>query len=366
MADKYFADEEDGINLDIPKEKRHLNTASYDYSVEFLYDLMKGDNAKVILNVPFQRKFIWDHQRSSRLIESLIMNVPIPPVYFAEEDDKKWLVVDGLQRLSTIKTYFENEYPLKGLEIIKEIESLKFKDLPPKAKSMLTDALMRAIVIKSDSHPDIKFDIFMRLNKGAVTLNYQELRNCMYRGHLLDQLKKSIERKKFLDLLQQKKCHERYLDLELALRLLALCNNIRRNGDVIEIKDYAGSLVTYINTWMESVNKAWSNSEIDNMISIFDNVIDYIHDNLGVDAFRNHWQSSKSINRAVADYTFVAVYSFLGASNEVNQKIKDVLLSIGESDALFQDSVNIRPSHKKALNYRMTKVLLTIDPQFML
>ena len=97
---------------------------------------MVSSPAKIILEVPFQRNHIWKEDRASQLIESLIMNVPIPPLYFSEEEDGNWLVLDGLQRLSSIKTFFENEYSLKNLEIVKELEGHKYKDLPPKARNI--------------------------------------------------------------------------------------------------------------------------------------------------------------------------------------------------------------------------------------
>ena len=118
--EKVFLKEEDN-NRDIPKEKRKLETASYDYSVDYIWSLMSGDTPKIILEVPFQRNQVWKDDRCSQLVESIIMNVPIPPLYFAEEEDGKWLVVDGLQRLLAIKTFYENEYSLKKLEIIREL-----------------------------------------------------------------------------------------------------------------------------------------------------------------------------------------------------------------------------------------------------
>ena len=92
-----FQTENEAYIIDVPKEKRYLNTMSYDYSVQYLYDLMR--KGKIVLEVPFQRKQIWKPEQASSLLESIIMNVPIPPLYFAEEENGNWLVLDGLQRL---------------------------------------------------------------------------------------------------------------------------------------------------------------------------------------------------------------------------------------------------------------------------
>jgi hypothetical protein len=250
MADKIFYEEEDN-NIDIPKEKRILNTASYDYSVDYIASQMTNDVAKIILEVPFQRRQVWKPDRSSQLIESIIMNVPIPPLYFAEEEDGKWLVIDGLQRLNAIKTFFQNEFALKKMEIIKELEGIKFKDLPQKAKDLLKDGLLRINVIKKDSHPDIKYDIFMRLNKGAVTLNAQELRNCLYRGGLNNSLKKLSKNPTILRLLNQQHPHNRYLDAEFLLRFLAFEKSLKVENTEYSLNEYGGSLKSFLNSYME-------------------------------------------------------------------------------------------------------------------
>ena len=171
-----FKQDNDSYKIEVPKEKRYLNTMSYDYSVQYLYDLI--NRGKIVLEVPFQRQQIWKADQASSLLESIIMNVPIPPLYFAEEENGNWLVLDGLQRLYSIANFYNNEFALKNLEVLTELNGTKYKDLPPKAKSLLDDGMLRVNVIKKDSHRDIKYDIFMRLNRGAVTLNYQELRNC--------------------------------------------------------------------------------------------------------------------------------------------------------------------------------------------
>jgi len=292
---------EDDNDIDIPKEKRKLVNSSYDYSVEFIASLMLGHDPKIILEVPFQRKYVWKEDRSSQLIESIIMNVPIPPLYFSEEENGKWLVVDGLQRLKSIKTYFENEFGLKKLEIIKELQGNKFKDLPPKAKSLLKDGLLRINVIKFESHPDIKYDIFMRLNKGAVTLNNQELRNCLYRGSLNDMLKELVKEKVVQQVLNLKAPHTRYLDIEFIVRYLSFSENLSRNDDGYFIKNYKGSLKSFINDFMEQ-NKNATESRIkhlrEKVLESFEKIICIFEDGQGL---LNPSSKSSQINKAFAD-----------------------------------------------------------------
>lgn len=355
MSDEVFEDEpEDKEHLGVPKEKRYLNTASYDYSVDYLYSLMSGDNPKIVLEVPFQRNQVWKDDRSSQLIESIIMNVPIPPLYFAEEEDGKWLVVDGLQRLTAIKTYFENEYKLKDLEIISELDDLKYKDLPTKPKDLLKDGLLRINVIKKDSHPDIKYDIFMRLNKGSVSLNTQELRNCLYRGSLNDMLKNIVNNEEILTAFRQKKPHNRFLDIEFIVRFLALDENLIVDDDGnASITNY-GSLKSFLNDYMEKNKELKANSlkEIEEkIITTYQKVNSILADNYGLKL-----PNSKStlINKAYADCIFLS-FSRIPADKLIAKKSeilteRDRIVSLPE----FQESVLRRTTDHENIKTRLS------------
>lgn len=344
---------EDDNDVDIPKEKRKLVNSSYDYSVEFISSLMLGDTPKIILEVPFQRKYVWKDDRSSQLIESIIMNVPIPPLYFAEEEDGKWLVVDGLQRLKSIKSYFENEFALKKLEIIKELEGNKFKDLPPKAKSLLRDGLLRINVIKYESHPDIKYDIFMRLNKGAVTLNNQELRNCLYRGTLNDMLKELVTEEVVQTVLNLKEPHTRYLDIEFVVRYLSFSENLTENENGYFINNYKGSLKSFINDFMQQ-NKNAPEDRInylkEKVLNTFGKLLSVFEDGKGL---LNPASRSTQINKAFADCILL---SFEGFEKDqlISKKSEIQYLKINTlNDQEFVPFISKRTSDSEVIKNRL-------------
>jgi hypothetical protein len=356
MSKEIFEKEDINLALDIPKEKRNLLTASYDYSVQFLYGLMSGSDPKIVLSVPFQRHFIWKNERASQLIESIIMNVPIPPLYFAEEGNGKWLVIDGLQRLNSILTYFQNEYGLKNLEIIKELEGLKYKDLPPKAQSLLDDGMLRVNVIKKDSHPDIKYDIFMRLNTGAVTLNYQELRNCLFRGALNDTAKELVENnKEFLSILKLKKPHERFLDVEFVIRYFSFSKNLKQDDKgKYYVDNYGGSLVSYINDFMKD-NQHISVEDQLHFKSNFNSVIAKVVQVFGVkDAFRDLSTTSTKVNKAISDCIMLS-FERVKEEDLISKKdeIRNLLIRMLNEDVKFKRSISVRTSDTDALNYRL-------------
>ena len=348
-----FKQDDDSYKIDVPKEKRYLNTMSYDYSVQYLYDLMK--KGKIILEVPFQRKQIWKSDQASSLLESIIMNVPIPPLYFAEEENGCWLVLDGLQRLSSIKNYYDNEFALSKLEVLTELNKIKYKDLPPKAKSLLDDGMLRVNVIKKDSHRDIKYDIFMRLNRGAVTLNYQELRNCMYRGNLNDAAKELCEENKvFLEILKQKKPHQRYLDVEFIIRYFAFSDNIAKDemGNVC-LNGYRGKLVQFLNEYMD-LHKDCSLEEKQSYKDRFNATIEKIVIVFGTEkAFRDISADNTKIYKTIADFIMP---SFERMSKEYIESNKDLIysrlvnfLKIDE----IQDSISKRTSDRDIVNLRL-------------
>lgn len=346
----------DRLIVDIPKEKRHLNSSSYDYSVEFLVSMMQ--DKKIILEVPFQRQYVWKDDKASQLIESIIMNVPIPPIYFAEEEEGEWLVIDGLQRLNSLKRFFENEFALKKLDILKDLEKLKYKDLPPKAKSLLANGQLRANVLRKDTHPDIKYDVFMRLNKGAVTLNYQELRNCLYRGDLNNIAKGLVKsNKRYLQILKLKVPHNRFLDVEHIIRFFALSQNLKvnENGNFF-ISDYKGRMVTYLNAFM-AANKKMNIEDIELYTNLFNNTIDKVVAVFGIDmAFRDISTNKNIVNKSLADCILLGfIDKDIAILRDRSEHIIEALRDLLANNEEFKNSISLRTSDAAVLNFRIDK-----------
>ncbi len=352
MKDIFEKEEEE--QMDIPKEERKLTTVSYDYSVEFIVNLMTKENPKIILEVPFQRQFIWKQDRCSKLIESLIMNVPIPPLYFSEEEDGSWLVVDGLQRLNAIKTFYQNEYGLKNLDIIRELEKLKYKDLPPKSKRLLDNGLLRINIIKYNSHPDIKYDIFMRLNTGSVSLNNQELRNCLYRGIFNETIKDVVKDEQVLKLLNLKKPHSRYLDVEFVIRYLAFSENLRKNENGYYLENYKGSLKSFINSFMEKQKKIDHERANELRQKFLNTVRKYFIVFDSNEGLRNPASRSKQINKALADCILLSIEQY---DEEILKKYKKDINNLRNellSDNEFVSLISKRTSDTPNVNKRLT------------
>ena len=281
--------------LDLSGDERKLVTQPYDMGVKSLRDDIASRRLK--LTVEYQRKFVWDQAKSSRLIESLLLNVPIPVCYFSEDEDGSYEVIDGLQRLTTIDRFLADGFALKGVPVLKELEGKKFSELNPRDQRRLQNRTIRCIVISEDSHPDIKFDVFERLNTGAASLHEQELRNCIYRGPFNTSLKNMVQSQHFLQLMigdnNARMDHE-----ELVLRYLAL---------VEKFSEYKPPIRQFLNQYMRK-NRQIAVSE-EQEARFFD-TCDAVFAALGEGAFKGLVKkglASRNINKALFDSIMIPV-----------------------------------------------------------
>jgi hypothetical protein len=159
------------------------------------------DGDDVNLRPEYQRRLRWSNQQKSLLIESLMLNVPVPPVFFYENDLARYEVMDGQQRLNAIKEFLSNEFPLRGLQILSSLNGRTYLKLPPRMKRGLDRASISAIVLLQESQAKIKQEgstrsyelrrfVFERLNTGGKRLSAQEIRNAIYGGEFNNEIVK--------------------------------------------------------------------------------------------------------------------------------------------------------------------------------
>ena len=182
-------------------------------------------SGKIIIDPEWQRNYVWDKTRASKLIESFIIELPVPVIYLGQNNEEKYEVIDGLQRMTATFKFFNNEFPLSGLEIRPEFNGKYFKDLTTKIQSKLEDTTLRTFELANSTPKDLMFIIFERLNTGGKALNDMEIRNCMFRGSLNDLIKDLAKNFEFTSSINQKKIDERMHDRALVLRFLAFYNS---------------------------------------------------------------------------------------------------------------------------------------------
>ncbi len=200
--------------------EREIFTTPIDPDVQTL--LSQIEDKSLILKPDFQRGRVWDRPRQSRLIESLLLNIPIPPCFFAEDADGVRVVVDGQQRLRAIDEFRKGQYPLTGLQVRGDLNKKAWDDLESRDARKIVRRVIRTIVITHHSDPGIRFEIFQRLNTGGVPLTEQEIRNAIYRGNLNTLLDKLARTKDLLAALNRTEPDKRLRHHELVLRYFAL------------------------------------------------------------------------------------------------------------------------------------------------
>lgn len=153
------------------------------FSLKQLIDLI--DSKDIELDPSFQRNFVWDNTRQSRLIESIFLGLPLPSIYLSQYDDGTLTIVDGLQRLNTIRKFVKGELRLSNLEYLEECNGKTFNQLPdvltPLRIRRFSQTQIMCFVIDYRSPNKLKYDLFRRLNTGGKPLNSQEIRNCLSR-----------------------------------------------------------------------------------------------------------------------------------------------------------------------------------------
>lgn len=202
----------DGIEAQLDKERRKVDVATLNFSVRELVRMMSDSELRVAPE--YQRKFRWTEAGESSFIESVFLGLPIPPLFVATNIGFQWEVVDGLQRLSTLMHFLASNpeelaiinrnasLRLKGLEKLSALNGIAYGELPKAVQVYFGRQPLQVVSLTDKSDLQVRFDVFERLNKGAVALTAQEVRACVFRGEFNQFLEHLAEDENFLRLLK--------------------------------------------------------------------------------------------------------------------------------------------------------------------
>jgi hypothetical protein len=333
-VDKSLKDQDLGENDDeeefaFPPAERRVITQPLDLSVQ---TLLEQWTTKQLVLPEIQREYVWDNAKASRLIESLLLNIPIPVLYFAETDEAKYEIFDGHQRVRSIVNYLGGVYSLSGLAVLREYRGLRYLELPDREQRFLRMRTLRTILISIDSHPNMKFEIYERLNTGSISLNAQELRNSIYRGPFNELLHELANFPAFRVLMGTKTPRKRMVDEEAILRFFAMREMLGT---------YRTPLKRFLNEFMSNVRSA-NTRQIGAYRNTFVRTIETTTALLGQSAFRvlapDGQPSETAVNRALLEAQLLAcswvVDQALPNANTVKRSIAKLF-----QDELFTDAV---------------------------
>lgn len=367
---------EDNLN-EAPYEKvkeRKVLIQPYDYAVRTLMDMIVEGDLK--LDPDYQRNYRWPDDKASRFIESIALNIPVPVLYFAEEADGSFSVIDGQQRLTSLFRYLKPEeakliYPDSNLTAL-ELDNLKLRpDLNKKAytslerddRSLIAKRPIRCIVVLNESDATLKFEVFERLNTGSSQLTAQEVRNCIYNGSLSKVLKKLAKNTKFQEMISLPEASQKNMtDVELVLRFFAY-------RDMTSATQYSDNYTEHLNNFMEE-NREVSKEKSEYLIAIFEKTIDLLYEHLGAGvAFRkplhlddpaNSRFAGNLINGSIFESQMISVSKLVESGKPIPNDLRDRILSAFKAST-YTDSVFQGTSQKAKVlrrNSTLSDILL--------
>ncbi len=341
--------------------RRRIFTDKLDPPVGSLHESFRDGD--LVLDPIFQRRKVWDEARSSRLIESAMLEVPLPIFYFAESHDGTREVIDGQQRLTAFFRFLNNELPLRGLKALPHLNGKRYKDLEKLTQKLVRDCAIRTIVFKKESDDNLRFEIFERLNTGSVPLNHQELRNCIYRGSYNDLLHELSRNPDYTWLMRLKKPEKRMKDVEYVLRFAAFYHNTYLN--------YKPSMARFLNEEMR-MRQQLKGKDAEELREAFKKAVALSRSLFGANAFKRYYRGNetnpegrwepKKFNASLYD---ILTYSMSRADkNQVManlDSIREALIVLMSEDDEFIEAIELSTSSVKMVTRRFDKWRLTLE-----
>lgn len=315
--------------------------------------IRKYDKGRLITNPQFQRNLVWKPEQKSKFIESIILNFPLPPWYINQAVDGKYIVVDGLQRTSTLRQYLKDEFELKGLKALPNLNGYKFSDLETNYQAKIEDKKLHLYVIKPSVPSKVIIDIFNRINTGGTQLNQQEIRNCILSGTSTKLLKELAETEYFKTAIDQGVSSTRMKDQEVILRYLAF--------QIFDYEqDYKGDMSDFLEKAMKKINKM-SDSEVDILKQNFKRVMQITYNFFGKNNFRlpindKRGRISIAILESVAYFFSAHDDNFLENHRE---KIKDNFRLLLQNDQ-YLDAVKSATGDKNKVKSRFDAAKISL------
>ena len=318
-------------------------------------------HGEIDLNPDFQRNpDIWNPIRQSKLIESLLLRIPLPVFYMAADKDNKWQVVDGLQRLSSIKNFvLDKSLRLRGMEYLIRFERKTYDDLPRDMQRRIDETQLAFHVINAGTPHEVMFNVFKRLNTGGKPLTPQEIRHALNPGPARDFVNELAASSEFRRATDNSISTKRMADRECVLRFVAFYRQ--------SLDSYNGNLDGFLIQAMRSINSDIDEFAKNEMRQAFFKAMQLAREIFGNNAFRKFRSRSGGrsvINKPLFECLSVALAHVQESKHRILIDQRDVLrekFSNLMEDREFLDSISIGTQTIDQVRIRFTRVKQIID-----
>ena len=338
------------------------------YSISDLMRMVEQGDIEIAPR--FQRNFVWDKTRQSRLIESIFLGLPLPAIYLSEYDDGRMTIVDGLQRISTIRDFMNDKLRLCNMEYFDYCNGMTFSELhlPNLQLRRFYRTQITCFKIDYRSPNQLKYDLFKRLNTGGKALNDQEIRNCLSRSNVQETLYSMVSSKEFKFATCDSIKDTRMAAQESALRFICFYNLYTNASN---LTGYDGNMSRTLDSCVEKLNDV-PIEELNKYVDLFKNSMRQAYSLFGNYAFRkvatnyNHTRKS-TINKSL----MLAISVLLAAHSEYCEKtekreLTGELAMLLENDGQLRDAISWSTSTKKNILYVFECIKKNLFDKFLL
>lgn len=322
--------------LDKPFDPTKINIETKTPSLDTLIKRIAHNSIQMNTEKYFQRQDdLWDKEKQSRLIESILIRLPLPAFFFDATNDNEWLVVDGLQRLSSIRNFCvikdpEKQLKLTNLEFLSHLNGLTFDELSGDLQRIIEEAQVVIYKIMPGTPTDVKFNIFKRINTGGLVLSAQEIRHALFQGKPAIFIAELAKNENFLKATSSKIKTHRMLDRDFANRFLCFY--------LFGYLDYSSDLDTFMSKAMSSINSK-TEDELAKIKTDFNEAMLLSYEIFGDKAFRKTMddaQHSSPINKALFD-AIATQFALLNPRQRASLKLKKILFKKELKNVLATD-----------------------------
>lgn len=336
----------------ISEKKQEIKYNTREYVVGYLVENFNKEEFYIPLE--YQRNFVWKERHSCFFIESVLIGLPIPYMFFSDSDDGRVEIVDGAQRMSTLARFVNNELRLKGLEILTEANGMLFSDFQPEIQRRFLNSSFRVVFLEEGTTVQVRQEIFKRINSSGMKLKPQEVRRGSLEGAFKELVNELVLNQDFNMLVPRSIDSEnRYEGAELITRFFAYSDAYP------EFEKYNGYVAKFLDRYTEDMNKKLSvNAElVGEYKERFANMISYAKEALGEQGFRKD-VGGKSTPHARFEALSVGIAVAQMKKNDLQISDMREWINCEEfSQMVKSDAANVKTKLKKRISYVVDKLL---------